>query len=93
VGSSSPRFDSNSSSRNSNCSICRCSFSDFPTKLHAVQFDQQQLQMFDLPLSRQQLLILGDQLLVLRQDQHAQFLSRKHVQIGERVHRHARSIA
>jgi hypothetical protein len=32
-------------------------------------------------------------LFVLRQDQRTQRLGRKHVQIGERVHRHARSIA
>jgi hypothetical protein len=52
----------------------------------AVQFDQQQFQMFDLTLAR-------EQLLVLRQDQRAQLLGRKRVQIGEPGHRHARSIA
>jgi hypothetical protein len=57
-----------------------------PTKLHAVQFDQKQLQMFDLTLAR-------EQLLVLRQNQCAQRFCGKHVQIGECVHRHARSIA
>jgi hypothetical protein len=58
-----------------------------------MQLDQQQFQMFDLTLTRDELLILGDQLLVLRQEQRAQGLSRKHVQIRECVHCYARSIA
>ena len=49
------RFDSSSSNRNSNCSIWRCSFSDFRPNLHAMQhamqLDKSKLQMFDLALS------------------------------------------
>ncbi len=51
----------------------------FPPKLHAMQLGQQQLQMLDLTLPR-------DQLLVLRQDQRSQRIRGKNVQIGERHH-------
>ncbi len=72
----SQRCDSSSSSRNSNCSICRCSLSDFRPKLHAVQLGQQQLQMLNLALARLQLPPRGcqpvfdrKQLYMLGQDQ------------------------
>jgi len=63
------------------------------SKLHAMQLGQQQLQVLDLTLAREQLFIFGDQLLMLRQDQRPQRFRRKDVQIGQRGHRHARSIA
>ena len=53
VDSFSLRFDSSSSSRNSNCSICRCQLLRLPPKLHAMQLGQQQLQMLDLALARE----------------------------------------
>jgi hypothetical protein len=56
------------------------------SKLHAVQLGQQQLQMLDLALA-------GEELLMLRQDQRTQRFRGKDVQIGERSHGHARSIA
>jgi len=57
-----------------------------PPKLHAMQLGQQQLQVLELALPQ-------DQLLMLCQDQRAQRFVRKTVQIGERRHCHARSIA
>jgi len=62
------RWLSRCSSFNFSCSICRASFSDRrPNWMR--QFGQQQFQMFNLTLMRQQLLLGGQQFLVLRQDQ------------------------
>ena len=73
------RFDSSSSSRSSNCSICRSSFSDLRPNCMRCSLASSRLQMLDLALA-------GDELLVLCQDQRSQCIRRKSVQIGERHH-------
>src|SRR6266498_3787242 len=55
-----------------------CQLLRLPSKLHAVQLDQQQLQMLNLPFAR-------EQLLVLCQDQRAQRLGRKRFRSGSAV--------
>jgi hypothetical protein len=49
-----------------------------------MQLGQQQLQMLNLALPRLQLFVLGEELLVLCQDQHSQRICGKSVEIGER---------
>ena len=57
-----PEFACSSSSRNSSCSICRVQLLRLASKLHALQLGDQQLQMLDLALAREQLLVLRQRL-------------------------------
>jgi hypothetical protein len=69
---------SSSSRRSSSCPICRSSFSDFAAELHPLEFEDQQLQVVDFDIAR-------DQLGVLLQRQGAQGFHIEGVYIGKRV--------
>src|SRR5271157_5174872 len=65
-----------------------------PPKLHAPQLGDEQLQMLDLTFAREQPLLRGDQLIMLRQDQRLQSSGIEKIQVGEGCRRgsHRRSM-